>query len=342
MLAIVAGVIGVAAVWTRPALGRSWLRIPAAAAVIAGAAAGLLLGWRGAGAAVLGVLAATAAQALGSAAAPAVVLLALGLGGASGALPVGYDQASWQAHGINASVLAGSIGLTAILARGFGEATGGMTHAAVCAAALATAILVAALTATVANRPDAVALAVTYGSATVAAGAVLTLVGRWFPLSAPVVRVAAPALAILGCWWATGWFDPVLLTAEGDPLAPRAAFPAIALGIAAAAALPSLPAAAGPRRRIVALVTVAVMAAGAAIAGAYGAGVALVGLTAPAKPLAGAALPSALGAAGPRRRIVALVAVAAAAAGAAIAGPYGAGVAFLGLTLTAQPPGGIV
>ena len=211
LAALVAGVIGVAAAWRRP-LAIAWssalprLAFAVAAAVVVAWAGG----WQGAAAALVGALGGVAAGALAPSANAALALLAFGIT-ARAFLAFGYDEAAWRAFaGIAAGLAAG-----AALARRDADRASGRYAAHTLA--LAGAVVAAAAAPAVANRLDAVALSVFVATAAVLAGvpvaALLRLSGSTF-----VARAVGIALFLAAVGAVAGWFDPVLVGAEGRPL----------------------------------------------------------------------------------------------------------------------------
>lgn len=230
LAALVAGVIGVTAAWRRPA-GIAWtaalarLSFAVAAAVVVAWAGG----WRGAAAALVGALGGVAAGALAPSATAALALLAFGLT-ARAFLTLGYDEAAWRAF---AAIVAGLAAGAALARR---DADGASGRYAAHTLALAGAVVVAAAAPTVANRLDAVALPVFAAAAAVLAGvlaaALLRLSGSAF-----VARAVGIAVFVAALWAVSGWFDPVLIGADGRPLPPArplvAALTGAATGLAA-------------------------------------------------------------------------------------------------------------
>jgi hypothetical protein len=286
LVALVTGAAGVAAAWARPrwdGVARP-ASIAVGGALATGIALWIALGWRAAAAALLGGVLTLVASRLAGAAAPGLAVAALGVTAMS-LMSFGYDAASWRATGGTAGALAAGAVAAVVALRAARQLEPNAERAALATVALVAPILVATLDDSVANRPDAVALAVTYGAAIVAAGAVGTAMERVAAVG-PTRRIAQAALAIIGCWWTTGSFDPVLLTPAGAPLAPRAAFPAVAAGLVAGAALPWLGSLSGARlANGVTLVAVAVTLLGAGfVAGAFGIAVAGTALVLTAEP----------------------------------------------------------
>lgn len=272
LVAIVMGLVGVVAAWRRPVVG-DWAtaaRRLSFAAVLAAVVA-WAGGWRGAAAAVIGVLGAPLAGALGPTAAAALALLAFGAV-AWGFLAFGYEEASWRAF----AAIAAGLAAGAALARRDGDGASGRyaAHTAV----LAGAVIAGAAASAVANRLDAVALPVFVATAAVLAGALAALLLR-LSGSAFVARAVAVGLFLVAMWEVAGWFDPVLVAVGGHPLPPQRPLVAAVAG-AVTGVIASLATRVPPPRawRTMALLTV--LAAGAlaafSVAGFYGVGLAAV------------------------------------------------------------------
>lgn len=272
LAALVAGVIGIAASWRRP-LGIA--ATPALArlafAVVAAVVVAWAGGWQGAAAALVGALGGVVAGALAPSATAALALVAFGLT-ARAFLTFGYDEAAWRAFaGIAAGLAAG-----AALARR--DADGASGRYAAHTLALAGAVVAAAAAPAVANRLDAVALPVFLAAAAVLAGvpaaALLRLSGSAF-----VAGAVGTALFLAALWGMSGWFDPVLVGADGRPLAPARPLVAGLIGAAtglAASLRGGLPLAAAWRTAFLLLALGGGALAAFVAAGLYGAALAAV------------------------------------------------------------------